>query len=123
MGSVINMEKTYGADRLLAARRPIARARISPQRADASQSELALLGDRDAHALQNAEDVFHDLWGWSRGHSSWVDGSLVGVKAEVLGWGCEWHGRVRARVSCVVCRVLDVCSVRCVGCGMRGWMG
>ena len=78
-------EKTYRVDGLFATRRPIARTRISPQRANASQSEFALFGDRDAHALQDAEDVFHDLRGWSRSNRRRVDGSLVNVNAKVLG--------------------------------------
>lgn len=77
-------EKTYRDDRVLAPGRPIARTGISPQRANASQSESAFLRDRDAHALQNAKHVFHDLRWRSRGHRRRVDGSLVNVNAEVL---------------------------------------
>jgi len=73
------------ADRFFAAPRHIARIRVSPQRPDAPQSEFALLGDHDAHALEDAEDVFHDLHGRGRRHCGRVHGSLVDVNAEVLG--------------------------------------
>jgi len=95
-------KRTHKVVRLFTARRPITRVRISPQRPDASQSEFALLGDCDAHALQNAEDVSHDLHGRGRSHRRRVDGSLVNANAEVLGrgWRLEcrgWHG-----LSCFV---------------------
>jgi hypothetical protein len=64
---------------------PIARARIPPHRSDASQPESTFLRDRDAHALQNAEDMFHNLRWRSGGHRRRVDGALMNADTEVLG--------------------------------------
>ena len=127
MGSVIRAEKkTYRVGRLFAARRPIACVGIPPQGPDASQSEFALFGDRDAHALQDAEDVFHDLWGRGGRHGGRVDSSLVDANAEVLGrrggreCGQGHGGRVRGRG--VVCCVRGGVWVERAG-WVVGWWG